>query len=138
MTTKMHPHSKPDKKEIRDFGLMFGAFTGVLFGGFFPWVWEYTYPTWPWYVLAASAGIALTVPLVLTPFYRLWMAVGQVLGWINTRLVLGLIFFAVFTPYSLILKLLGKDLLSRKLDKELESYRVKTNPKASDNMEKPF
>ncbi len=117
---------------------MFGIFTAILFGGFFPWVFDGTYPVWPWYVLAVSGGIALTAPFVLKPIYRLWMVVGQILGWINTRIILGLIFFAVFTPYSLVLKLLGKDILSRKLNKKIESYRIETKPKSSENMENPF
>jgi len=136
MNTKIN--SQTSKKEIRDFGLTFGLFTAILFGGFFPWVFERAYPVWPWYVMVVSGGIALIAPLILKPIYRIWMVVGQVFGWINTRIILGLIFFVVFTPYSLVLKLLDKDLLSRKLDKKIKSYRIETKPKPSENMENPF
>lgn len=130
--------SQVTKKELRDFGLIFGIFTAGLFGAFFPWVFERAYPVWPWYVLAVTGGIALTFPIILKPLFRGWMAIGLVLGWVNTRIILSVAFFAVFTPGSLILKLLGKDPLSRKLDKQLKSYRIETKSKPDNNMENPF
>ncbi|MBN4080615.1 hypothetical protein JYT31_03020, partial [Beggiatoa alba] len=83
-------------------------------------------------------SLALIYPLSLKPFYRLWMLFGAGMGWLNTRLILGLVFYFVFVPFGLVMKLLAKDPLSRKLDSQLTSYRVINNEQHKDNMENPF
>lgn len=50
------------------------------------------------------------------------MKFALILSWINTRIILILLFYLVFTPIGLILKLLGKDLLDRKINKADKSY----------------
>ena len=133
---KIKKHSATTK-ELRDFGLIFGIIMVVLFGFLLPWFIEKTYPLWPWVVLTITGGLAVIYPLSLNPFYNLWMLFGSVMGWINTRLILGLVFYLVFVPYGLVMKLFGKDLLSRKLDSQVTTYRV-TNNKHDNNMENPF
>ncbi|MDO8489469.1 MAG: SxtJ family membrane protein [Candidatus Omnitrophota bacterium] len=66
--------------------------------------------------------IAFIVPALLNPLYIFWMKLGLVLSWINTRLILFLIFYFIFTPMGLIMKLLRKDLLDRKINKAQQSY----------------
>ena len=46
--------------------------------------------------------LALVWPRSLTQVYRLWMTVGEVLGWINTRIILGVLFYLLFTPMGLL------------------------------------
>jgi len=41
-------------------------------------------------------------------------------------------------PFGLVIKLFGKDLLSRKIDGRLNTYRVVYNEQAKDNMENPY
>jgi len=53
------------------------------------------------------------------------MKIGAVLGWLNTQIILGLIFFLVFVPYSFVLRLLKKKPLSCKLETSKETYRLK-------------
>lgn len=74
--------------------------------------------------------------MVLGPFYRVWMGLAQVLGWINTRIVLGLVYFALITPTALVLRLLGKDPLNRCYDKAAKTYRVPAAAKS--DLERPF
>jgi uncharacterized protein involved in cysteine biosynthesis len=50
------------------------------------------------------------------------MKLAYVLSWVNTRLLLFLIFYFVFTPIGCILKLLRKDLLEEGISKEGKSY----------------
>jgi len=59
---------------------------------------------------------------LLKPLYALWMKFALVLSWINTRLILIILFYLVFTPIGLILKLLRKDLLDKKIIKAEKSY----------------
>ena len=56
------------------------------------------------------------------------MKFAHALGWINTRLLLGLFFYLVLTPAALILRLLGKDLLHQQVDRSAPSYWIKREP----------
>ena len=77
----------------------------------------------PFLLLSLGFFISAVVsPVILKPVYIIWMRFAFILSWINTRLLLLLIFYLVFTPISLILKLLGKDMLERKIDKQSASY----------------
>jgi len=50
-------------------------------------------------------------------FYKIWLKIGEVLGWIWTRILLTIIFFVVIGPISLVMKLFNKDPLQFKFDK---------------------
>jgi hypothetical protein len=55
--------------------------------------------------LGAIFGLlGVLVPAALVPFYGFWMAyVAAPLGWFNTRLILAVVFFVLFTPFALVL-----------------------------------
>jgi hypothetical protein len=82
--------------------------------------------------------LALAWPRSLTHVYRYWMTVGEVLGWINTRLILGGIFYLLFTPLGLSMRLRGRDPMRRTLSPEVESYRVARQPRPSSHMQHQF
>ncbi len=115
------------RKEVRKFGYLFAVVFSIIAA--------YTLyrgsSHWPWFLGAAIlfliAGIA-AYP-ALRPVYVGWMKFAFVLGWINTRILLGLMFFLVFTPIGLVLRLMGKDLLDRKIDRSAKSYWVKRERK---------
>lgn len=130
--------ASPDKQELRTFSFVFAAGLVIMFGLLFPWLAERPWPTWPFITAAIFVTAGLAIPQALLPLYKLWMKIGHVLGWINTRIILGLIFFVIFTPVALGLKILGKDPLRRKLDRSIGSYRVPSEKLDRDRMEKPF
>ncbi len=51
---------------------------------------------------------------ILTPLNKLWMKFGLLLGKVVAPIVMGIIFFLVITPISLILKIFNKDVLNLK------------------------
>lgn len=127
--------------DLRKFGFIMGAMFGLLFGLFFPWLFEKTsqnWPIWPFIVLAVFWGLALFAPKVLEPINRIWIKVGNVLGWVNSRIILGIMFFLLIFPIGLLLKLFGKDSMSRKLDKNIKTYRIKISPRKKEHLERPF
>ena len=88
------------------------------------------------------AGV-LIVPALLFPrslrlLHRGWMAIGHVLGWINTRLILGIIFYALFTPIGFFMRLLGRDPMSRQFEPSADTYRVKRRQRPATDMERQF
>jgi hypothetical protein len=66
------------------------------------------------------------------------MKFGHAAGWINTRIILGLVFFFVFFPTALALKLLHKDPMARKLDAGTDSYRVTSKASPREQLERPY
>lgn len=128
-----------DSKGLRKFGLTTGAIIVLLFVLFFPWVFDMEkMPIWPWVVASLLWIPALVMPNLLGPVYTTWMKIGHALGWVNTRIILGLLFYAIVLPMGLIMRLLGNDPMSRKLDKSVSSYRIKSVSESKDRLEKPY
>lgn len=135
----MAMHEKVTHKQLREFGLVTGGIVAVLFGLLLPWLFSAErFPLWPWLVAAGLGGTGLIVPMALRPVYRVWMAFGHVMGWINTRIILGVAFYFIFTPVSLGLWLLRKDPMARKLIASQPSYRVPSSQHDPKHMENPF
>ena len=65
-----------------------------------------------WITLIAIAAVLLigaaVAPSLLRPVYRVWMRIGEALGWINTRILLTLVFFLVVAPIGLLMRLFGR------------------------------
>ena len=64
----------------------------------------------------------LLLPAGLKPVYVVWMYVARVLGWISMHVLVGLVFYTLFTPVGLAMRLLQYDPLYRKLERDRESY----------------
>ena len=84
----------------------------------------------PWALITAGSILAVSViyPSVLAPLNRLWMRFGLLLHRITNPLIMGLVFFVTVTPTALIMRLLGKDPLHRKIDREAASYWIDRRP----------
>ena len=67
----------------------------------------------------------------LKALYRGWMKFAHVLGWVNTRIILSLVYIIIMTPMALIFKVVGKDPMKRKLGAE-DSYWIKRESKTFD------
>ena len=70
---------------------------------------------------------------LLSPLNRLWFKFGIILGNFIAPIIMGLVFFLVVTPIGLIMKLLGKDLINLKKNKDktywIEKKEIKTSMK---------
>jgi hypothetical protein len=128
-----------DNKGLRKFGLVTGAIVLVLFALFFPWVFDSeNMPRWPWVVAGLLWVPALLVPVALRPVYTTWMKIGGAIGWVNTRIILGVLFYALVLPMGLVMRIFGKDPMARKPDAAASSYRIPSVSEAKDRLEKPF
>ena len=135
----MHNIIKVNKKELRDFGLITGIIFVVLFGLILPWLKNHSIPSWPWILATVLWVLALLTPMTLKPVYRVWMKIGEILGGINTRIILGIVFYLLVTPMGLIMRFLGKkDPMERKLDHKQITYRIPSLEKNRLSMEKPY
>ena len=133
-----HEIENLDKKGLRNFGLVTGAIVVALFGFLLPWILDHAWPYWPWYIAGVLWALAIIFPTALNPIYHVWMRFGLVLGWINTRIILGLTFYIIFTPISLLLAILRKDPMRRKKEPGAVSYRVIKEKHPKEHMERPY
>jgi len=124
-------------KELRQFGLVTGGMLVLFFDLLIPWIWGLSMPLWPVVVAAVLASMALVLPAALGPVYKIWMLFAEALGWVNTRIILSLIFFLIFFPFGIIMRMFN-DPMRRKFDQAADSYRVPSNPTKPENMERPF
>ncbi len=127
-----------DKQGYRKFGIVTGLILLGLFGLTIPYLFSLNYPKWPWYIASVLVVLALFAPMALKYPYQIWMKFGQVMNWINTRIILGILFYGIFLPVGFLLKLLGKDPMHRKLDKKLSSYRKLNEHDSKTNLEQPY
>lgn len=128
----------PGRKELRDFAFIIGGMTAVFFGLLLPWIWDLVYPVWPWIVTAVATVWGLVHPSSLKPLYWLWMKLALILGWINTRIILSIVFYVVILPFGLVMRLFGKDPMHRTFSDKMQSYRVKSNQPNTDHLDRPF
>jgi len=84
----------------------------------------------PWLLPAAvlTAVVTLTREQWLTPLNRAWMRFGELAGRIVSPIVLGAIFFLVFTPVGLVMRLAGRDAMNRRWEPQRPSYWVERDP----------
>ena len=70
------------------------------------------------YIFATLAILFVIITIInadlLLPLNKLWMYFGYLLGIIISPIVLGIIFFGLFTPYSLVMRMMGRDELRLK------------------------
>ena len=140
MATPADNTASRDVPELRKFGLIFGSLVIGAFGLLIPWIrdLDIAITKWPWPLGALFILWGLLHPGSLGPVYCGWMKFGHAIGWFNTRLILGLVFFAVFFPVAIMLKLLRKDPMAMKLDAGAESYRVASKAPPREQLERPY
>lgn len=124
-------------KELRVFGLMVGGIFSII--GIWPIFVRGDSPRiWAVSVGGALVGLGLALPSSLKHIHRIWMKIGHVLGFINTRILLGVIYYGLITPMGVIMRLSGKDPMRRALVPDADTYRVIRPPRSRFHMKNQF
>ena len=74
---------------------------------------------------------------ILSPLNMAWIKFGEILGIVIAPIIMALVYFIILTPISLILRVLGKDLLGLKFLKKQDTYWTKRKKKLG-TMKKQF
>ena len=124
-------------KELRSFGLMVGGVFMLI-------------AVWPsllrgemprWWALAIGVPLVLLgllLPIALGPVHRIWMTIGHALGWFNTRVLLGVIFYGMFAPMGVAMRVFGRDSMRRAFDQKSTTYRVERMPRPPSHLKRQF
>ena len=105
----------------RNFGIVF--FIVFLIIAFWPLLNSNEINYWSLAISITFLILGLTNSKILTPLNKIWYKFGVLLGNVIAPIVMGIVFFLVVTPTSIIMKILGKDLLNLK-KKNNNSYWI--------------
>ena len=98
----------PFSRALR-FGL--GCLVAFALVGF--WLWRRKHHPHAGIIVASAGGALFVVGLVAPPALlavrALWMKLAGAIGWVNSRILLGIFFFLVVTPIALFRRLKGKE-----------------------------
>ncbi len=128
--------SSPSKKQLREFGLLIGFLFPFIIGWLLPVIFNHEIRLWTIFVGLPLIILGLFSPNSLKYLYKKWISIGDSLAFLNSHIILGIVFISVLVPISLIMKLFKYDPL--KIKKEsLKTYReVRKDSKI--NLEKIF
>jgi hypothetical protein len=129
-------HMENTKKQHRSFALMVGGIFVVI--GLWPLIHSEGIRLWAVILGSVLMVLGVLVPGRLGPIYKAWMAVGYVLGWVNTRLILGVIYYGLLTPMGLVMRLWGRDAMRLRNDHGASTYRVVRAPRPRAHMLRQF
>lgn len=130
----IHVNWRPDKRQLR----WFGAGGAAVFGALAAWAaWRHSLAGVALpepaartiaIALACLAGLCglltCAAPKGLLPLYWFLTAAGLPVGLVASYLILGVVYFGVFTPIALVFRLIGRDALCRRLDRRAATYWI--------------
>lgn len=124
--TSIDENSEPSRRTIVSFAMIMSAALLVIAAL----QWRRGAPQWVLVTLLSIVAALLlgaaVAPALLRPVYRGWMRFGEALAWVNTRILLTLIFFLVVTPTGLVMRLFGRSPIARA--RQTDSYWTDVEP----------
>jgi hypothetical protein len=109
-----------NRQNLKDFGISVGivlAIIGLLL------LWKGRDPYW---FFLGTAGLMITagllLPTALKPLYYPWMILAIMVGWLMTRIILSIMYYAIVSPIGIGFRLFGKKFLERKFDRNIITY----------------
>jgi hypothetical protein len=109
-------------KELRKFGITFSILFGLFWALFF---WRGKDYYFCFLILSGFfLFLGLVLPGLLKPVHKIWMMFARLLGWYMTMIILSILFYLIVTPISLLGRVLGKDFLETKIDRDVVTYWI--------------
>ena len=121
--------SSISQKQLREFGLLIGIGFPVIIGWILPSISGHLFRFWSLWIGVPLFILGILRPSLLFYPYKVWIKIGLALGWINSQIILGLVFLSVLIPISFIMKLFGYDPLKKKKNNVLTFREIKENHK---------
>ncbi len=119
-------YRKVVRSSERSFGIVFAVVFALI--ALFP-LWSgRPIRLWALLIAAAFLAAALLMPALLRPLSLIWYRIGLLLHRVVNPLLMGILFFGVFTPMALVIRMRGKDLLQLRRDGARQSYWITREP----------
>jgi len=135
----MRPVSnQKDTQMNRSFGLVMAGGLGAL--AVIRYVWSGAFAWWLIGLGLVFLLAGLLMPAWLAPVRQVWMKLAAVLGVVNSRILLTLVYIGLVTPFAVLLRLLGKQPIPTETSKAVSSYWRDRRPEefTSRRMERQF
>jgi Saxitoxin biosynthesis operon protein SxtJ len=120
------PEEAVKQSSNRTFGVVFAVFFTLV--AVLPLVRHHALRIWGLPLAALFLLAALAAPKLLTPLNRAWTALGTLLHAVVNPLVLGILFYVVFTPFGWVLRRMGKDFLRLRPAPGAPTYWIPRQP----------
>ena len=101
-------------KQLREFGFLLGIGFPIFIGWILPFIFGHEFRIWTFYVGLPSLFLGIIKPRALFYPYKFWMRLGLSLGWVNSRIILGLVYILIVLPIAFIMRTFGYDPLRKK------------------------
>lgn len=84
-----------------------------------------------WFIIAGSLNliIAMMCPVILMPVKKTLDTLILLINYIFSVLSFAIIFYLIFMPIGILMRLFGKDLLDKRIDRESDSYWIRRKDK---------
>jgi len=115
-------HIVIEQSSEKSFGIVFSVV--FLIVALYPLITSAGLRIWALVVSIIFFLLAFLAPKILVLPNKLWFKFGLLIGSIVAPIVMAFVYFVTVLPTGLIMRLLGKDLLKQKLDKNAKSYWV--------------
>jgi hypothetical protein len=126
---------RPSRRQLRTFGLITAVLTAVVGASFYFRGHMWGISVEPalgsqlghilWGASVALVVAAFAVPKAFVPLYVLLTVVTLPIGFVMSHILIATIYFVIITPIALVMRVLGRDTMTRKLDRAAPTYWVK-------------
>lgn len=134
---KAKPSTKISDQELKEFGLLMSWAFPLFIGVIAPWLLGIGLQWWTLWVSLFFISLSFSAPKLIYIPYKVWMFIGGIIGFINTRIVLGLTFYLLIFPIGLILRVFNKLQFKKKNDSH-SNYVKRTDKLTKEQLENPF
>jgi hypothetical protein len=112
----------PSRKELAWFGLLLLCFCGTIGALLY---WKFDVPHVARIVWIAAAAVTLVyyaVPPIRRPIFVGWMYAAFPIGFVISYVLMAVIYYAVITPIGIMMRILGRDSMYRRFDRDAATY----------------
>ena len=115
--------SKQNREKLREFGIVVGFCFPLIIGFLIPLLFGHDFRIWTIFIGTPLIILGIIYPKSLNKVYEMWFSLGFILGWINSRIILTLVYLSVLIPISILMRILGYDPLRINFKPNKNSYR---------------
>ncbi len=126
-------------RELKSFAFTMSWAIPCLFTLFLPWIFDKGINWWPLVITTILMTLYFAYPKGISPIYRGWMVIASVLGWINTRVILALVFYLIIFPIVILLRIFGKlQYRNSENPNEQSFWKLREIDLKKEDLERPF